>query len=297
MTQVNLWPFLDELCQRDLKASPPCSHQWIESIYTHRAKSTSIFSIWKHVCHSLLRLKSEKPLNSGGELTTERLLAIGDHVVVYVQDDMDREALPFHNCLHLCDALISASYINSIWYEKSCAGNTEVPEWLPFDAAVLLFSVLVHDWGHDGGPIDREPSLEALSIQRVTNVLGTKLYLDDSLISVVGELVSPVILSTDPRDVEQLHQKWIVSNSRDLWLQILITECDVAASLLPNLGPYLSQCLLMEKTNWGQAHLLTEIMNADAASKSWQQFMEGAQVSSSCADALGWKKLYCIGGS
>jgi hypothetical protein len=297
MTQVNHWQSLEELYQRDLKASPPCSHRWMESIYAHRSMPSSIQRVWSHTCLSLSKLASEASLDVQRELNAESLLAIGDQLVLYVQEDMDRAALPFHNCLHLCDALISASHINEIWYEKSCASNTDVPEWHSFDAAVLLFSILVHDWGHDGGPIDRKPSLEALSINRVKNALGTKLYLDGSLISLVDELISPLILSTDPRDVEQLHQKWIISNSPDLWLQVLITECDVAASLMANLGPYLSQCLLLEKANWEHENLSFETLNVNAASKSWRQFIRTAQVSSPCADALGWKTLCRVGSS
>jgi hypothetical protein len=75
----------------------------------------------------------------------------------------------------------------------------------------------------------------------------------------------------------------------------LITECDIAASLMTNLGPYLSQCLLLEKANWKQENLSAQTLNADAASTSWQQFIRRVHVSSSCADALGWKKFVVLG--
>jgi len=297
MTQLSELMTINALRLSDLKVSPSCSHPWIDSVYAHRCMSSSIPGVWREVCHSLTTLDRFQLSDARGELTPEVLLAIGDQLAAYIHEDMEQAALPFHNYLHVCDALVSASYINAIWHKKSCAGERDVPGWRSSDAALLLFSVLVHDWGHDGGPVDRIPNLETLTIQRVTKTLSLDLGLDRSLVSCVNELISPLILSTDPRNVEELHQRWIISNSPDLWLQVLITECDVAASFMTNLGPYLSQCLLLEKANWDQENLSVETLNAYAASKSWRQFIRSAQVSSPCADALGWKTLCRVGSS
>lgn len=269
----------------------PDLHAWVESIYKNHDSPSSILTVWKHACVALLDLDKQPTLHSDPRLTVESLLVIGDQLAIRVQDDMDKAALPFHNSLHVCDALISASYVNAAWFKKSCAGDSDVPAWRLLDAAVLLFAVLVHDWGHDGGPVDREPPLEVLSVQRVMNALSFDLGCSPTLVARVQELIAPLILATDPRYVRELHQRWAISKSQDLWLQVLITECDVAASLIPDLGPNLTRFLLLEKSNWNQVMPQSHALNCDKVLESWMLFVQSAQVSSSCAEALGWRKL------
>jgi len=147
----------------------------------------------------------------------------------------------YHNRLHFADTVVALTVM--LVNERKISGRTLVEppshaEWL------ALLIMISHDFLHNGQINQFRSEIEAMSVKAlVPHMQKHKVSQKDQA------LISSIILKTDPAFVAESHQH-IAGLSFDLsdhrCLLVLIQECDILASSLPETGKTLTQQLSEE---------------------------------------------------
>ncbi len=138
----------------------------------------------------------------------------------------------YHNRKHFSDAVTALS----IYLRYS--------ENIPNKSALLaLIATVSHDLGHRGKMNSELPfTQESLTAEWVLSEL--KPYLVDEELA----LVNQYILKTDPNVVSNNHADYLANpDDKGYYLQVLINEADISASLIPELCHPLTDSLLRER--------------------------------------------------
>jgi len=162
------------------------------------------------------------------------------------EDSVNRKASqtlpPYHNAEHAKEVLIALHIL--LEEDSRLAPNTT---WDPFthrEKLLLTCAAIGHDFLHPGG-INREvKEFEERSANAVETIL-TQCHIATHEVSWVKE----IILATDFDQVKSLHKHYKNHGkkaSKLLQAQIILTEADVFASVLPGYGRQLSRKLAEE---------------------------------------------------
>lgn len=293
---------LTELMKLDLASIPVEAHAWTQKIYAARIYPETL-GIWWHRLWMQLDLQSDA-LEEQDLLTS--LLFLGLDLAPQVELDTSQAGLCYHGVSHIVDVLIVSTHMLMLWKnsgEKKSVKASIGPAWNPSAAGTLLIAGLCHDWGHDGGPAARQPSLEQKACDRMATywqqagpALGPKWVH-------AGQLAQSLILATHAAQVTEIHHRFQnltlpdqprIEIPMEDWLSILLTESDIAVSLLPQLGLLLSAKVQQEQMEWNQkSNSPAQTVSATMTHllKMRQLFLNGVQLSSSCAQKLGLQKM------
>ncbi|WP_353428149.1 3',5'-cyclic nucleotide phosphodiesterase [Polynucleobacter sp. MWH-UH19D] len=119
------------------------------------------------------------------------------------------------------------------------------------DAWLLLFCAIAHDFGHTGLTNTRPCELEKISIEKARLFLRQH-SANPALQNDLQSTIEPIILATDPADLNTLLAKFTGPNANPTktdCLSMLMVEADLLASTLPDYGKILGTLLGQEWTN------------------------------------------------
>jgi hypothetical protein len=145
---------------------------------------------------------------------------------------LEGKELQYHNRAHFSDVVTCLSYFLKY--------SSRVPK---SSALMALIAGVSHDLGHQGKTNKQlQVSQEELTASRVA------LELQDYLSETELVTLKRLIIGTDPQMVHDNHCRYLKDPLNiDLYLQVLINEADIFASLTPDLDLKLTKSLLEEK--------------------------------------------------
>lgn len=142
------------------------------------------------------------------------------------RQEIEGGELPYHNREHVCDVLMALETL----------AEHECPALPVEDIALLAFTLLAHDYGHDGTQNRFRRELETRTLALIApHLVGLDAKLRRS--------VQHLILSTDPSSYGRLARALTTRSQR---LARLVVDADLLASLLPLRGFYLGNRLADE---------------------------------------------------
>ena len=151
---------------------------------------------------------------------------------------------PYHNRLHIADTLCSMTsllLVTRFVLQREPAGQPCDAEW------VLMLAMLAHDFRHPGTLNTFPGEIESHSVREIQPLMHAA-GIPASIRTLVGEL----ILMTDPSRVRPHHEA-MQGRHFDLddagSMAMLLQECDILASALPDIGISLTHQLANE---WAQ---------------------------------------------
>ncbi len=222
-------------------------------------------------------------------------LACIANVAAAIEDDgLQRHRLgsepPYHNRLHIADTLVSMTCLllatrateQSDMRSGRSTGSTGGTRSTPSDAEwVLMLAMLGHDFEHPGKVNQFPGEIESHSVHELQPLMQAA-GLSEPVRALIGEL----ILMTDPSRVRPHHEA-MRGRPFDLddagCMAMLLQECDILASAMPDIGIDLTHQLANEWT------MFSETMGASLLmAKSRLHFLRNqAQFSSPASHLLG----------
>ena len=200
-------------------------------------------------CLKRLGHREDAPLSATARASRDCIAA----VAAAIEDDgLQRHRQgsepPYHNRLHIADTLVSMTGL----LLATRAAQQRAPGSAPSDAEwVLMLAMLAHDFGHPGkvnqfpGEIERHSVNEVLPLMQAAG-------LSEPVIALIGEL----ILMTDPVRVRPHHEA-MRGRAFDLddadCMAMLLQECDILASAMPDIGIHLTHQLASEWSQFSEA--------------------------------------------
>ena len=221
-------------------------------------------------------------ITSAEKSATQDLRDAAAQIIQVMEEDhlkkIAHQTLPnYHNIEHTHEVLIALGILLS--EEK----KLRAPAWKVFsgrETCLLLVATLSHDFLHPGGVNRTAREFELLAVNAASTIL--KAYkLSSKELSWFREL----ILATDFEHVKTLHQHYQKNSSTPSTLtqaQILLTEADILASVLPHHGVQLATRLVAEFKKVGVPNAA-----AMATPAGRQRFLEKVSFSSPHAQSLG----------
>jgi len=178
-------------------------------------------------------------LNQVKDIKSLNLLQAFEHITTVV----DREGaelasigkeLSYHNRAHFADVVTALSIF--LKYSNNLSNQ---------DGLLALIIAVSHDLGHQGKRNTQLPqSQESVTAARVLSELRPYLSQDEVM------KIEKMILGTDSSVVQDNHIRYLSAPlDTELYLQVLINEADIFASLTSELGPSLTESLLKEYGN------------------------------------------------
>lgn len=164
-------------------------------------------------------------------LNSARIVAINIESISKLSWEPD-----YHNRLHFCDALTGLCILLSIERERS--GKLD-----EYWTAILLLTVVAHDYRHPGGRNNAKMEIENQTVQALEDICGLCL-IDKQSCNIVMDLIR----KTDPACINQNHSV-VFGQAFDFnknWATILVNEVDILASCTSEFGPNLSIQLIKE---------------------------------------------------
>ena len=210
-------------------------------------------------------------------------LACIANVAATIEDDgLQRHRLgsepPYHNRLHIADTLVSMTCLllatRATQQRDTCSTPSDA-EW------VLMLAMLGHDFEHPGKVNQFPGEIESHSVHELQPLMQAA-GLSEPVRALIGEL----ILMTDPSRVRPHHEA-MRGRPFDLddagCMAMLLQECDILASAMPDIGIDLTHQLANE---WA---MFSETMGASLLmAKSRLHFLRNqAQFSSPASHLLG----------
>ncbi len=151
---------------------------------------------------------------------------------------------PYHNRLHIADTMhcmTSLLLATRDAQQRALSGAPSDAEW------VLMLAMLAHDFAHPGKVNQFPGEIESHSVSEVQPLMQSA-GVPDAVRTLVGEL----ILMTDPARVRPHHEA-MRGRAFDLddagCMAMLLQECDILASAMPDIGIDLTHQLASE---WAQ---------------------------------------------
>ena len=193
-------------------------------------------------CLSRLGDRDGAPLSATARASRDAIARIAQ---VIEDDGLQRHRQgcepPYHNRLHIADTLISMTAL----LLATRAAQQRVPDSRPSDAEwVLMLAMLAHDFGHPGkvnqfpGEIEQQSFCDVQPLLQAAGVPTQMIH-----------LIAELILMTDPARVRPHHEA-MQGRAFDLddagCMAILLQECDILASAMPDIGRGLTHQLASE---------------------------------------------------
>lgn len=288
-----------KLQQADLKLVPTIARAWTLDVYSARLQPTTLRSVWQRSWSSI----GMRATDSEASQLLSWLYAIGLDLAEVVETDMRQANLAYHNATHVQDVLLVCTHMLNSWKggrTTKALEAAQAPPWCSLSAASLMLAALCHDWGHNGNPTSSTPTLESHARDLLIEHWPHKQ--PDALLSAwmqVQHTAGELILATELQAAHALHHRYSdlgsdspVQVSMQDWLAILITEADIAASLLPCLGWELSARIRQEQVTWcQQQRLACTPDSAYEVATTRAKFLLHTKISSVCAHHLGMPEL------
>ncbi len=193
-------------------------------------------------CLRRLGEREGEPLSATARASREAIAS----VAVAIEDEGLRRHRqgsepPYHNRLHIADTLVSMTGL----LLATRAEQQRAPDSSPSDAEwVLMLAMLAHDFGHPGKVNQFPGEIERQSFSDVQPLLQAA-----GVPAQVMVLIGDLILMTDPARVRPHHEA-MQGCTFDLddagCMAMLLQECDILASAMPDIGIALTHQLASE---------------------------------------------------
>lgn len=183
-------------------------------------------------CLRQLGYREDQPLSENARSILNCMSMVA---VAIEQDGLQRHhhggEPPYHNRLHIADTLYSMTSLllaTRAWQHRSLANVLCDAEW------VLMLAMLAHDFLHPGRVNQFPGEIESQSASAVQPLMQAA-GVPEEVRALVGEL----ILMTDPARVSSHHESMRnrAFNLDDAdCMAMLLQECDILASAMPDIG-------------------------------------------------------------
>lgn len=166
----------------------------------------------------------------------ERILEIIHQTLSWVEQYGAQKALEekepaYHNRQHFADASIALAFFLK-----------DLNHFTKFEKLLLLLTILVHDFGHEGlDPNEANPLHEEKTVRLLSNSPLRELSRVDF------DLICNLILGTRPTELNRAKKLYLENPENQFFLmQCLINDADIAASFIESLTLQLSRSILIE---------------------------------------------------
>ena len=193
-------------------------------------------------CLQRLGHRDGLPLSDTGRASRDCIAAVAEAIE---DDGLQRHRLgnepPYHNRLHIADTLYCMTDLllaTRAAQQRDLGSAPSDAEW------VLMLAMLAHDFGHPGKVNQFPGEIESQSVHEVQPLMQAA-GISEPVRTLIGEL----ILMTDPSRVRPHHEA-MRGKAFDLddagCMAMLLQECDILASAMPDIGIDLTHQLANE---------------------------------------------------